>query len=203
MTSSLDRELIQRLQHDHPKALLIPMTVIPFANEEVSKEINDLVQQVAQLENLTVFDIYPRYDAELKKGPNMLNYRRYPLAKIPQQYHDLVKPFVKGPSLEADGQRTRSDSRSSSGLVRRPASESCRLQRDRRRNGKISRETAAREEGGITPKAISFGWAMFLDHTGHRAANQMRATARLARVRARRSLNFVKELTILDIRADA
>ena len=34
------------------------------------KEINDLVQQVAQEENLTVFDTYLRYDAELKKGPN-------------------------------------------------------------------------------------------------------------------------------------
>jgi lysophospholipase L1-like esterase len=30
----------------------------------------------------------------------MLTYRRYPLAKIPEQYHDLVKPFVNGPSVE-------------------------------------------------------------------------------------------------------
>ena len=41
----------------------------------------------------------PRYVAELKKGPNMLNYRRYPLAKVPEIYHPLVKPFVKGPSV--------------------------------------------------------------------------------------------------------
>lgn len=92
-------ELLARLRQDHPQALLIPMTVIPFANEQVSKEINDLVFDVACKEKLKVFDIYPRYAAELTKGPNMLNYRRYPLTKIPKQYHELVKPFVKGPSV--------------------------------------------------------------------------------------------------------
>jgi lysophospholipase L1-like esterase len=92
-------ELIKRLREGHPKALLIPMTVIPFSNEETSNAINDLVRQVAAKEQLDVFDIYPRYAAELKKGHNMLNYRRYPLAKIPENLHDLVKPFVRGPSV--------------------------------------------------------------------------------------------------------
>ncbi len=92
-------ELLARLRQDHPGALLIPMTVIPFANEQVSKEINDLIFEVGRKEKLQVFDIYPRYAAELKKGPNMFNYRRYPLAKIPEKYHDLVKPFVRGPSV--------------------------------------------------------------------------------------------------------
>jgi lysophospholipase L1-like esterase len=92
-------ELLARLRKDHPKALLIPMTVIPFSGEEASKLINDLVFEVGKKEKLEVFDIYPRYIAELKKGPNMLNYRRYPLAKIPEIYHPLVKPFVKGPSV--------------------------------------------------------------------------------------------------------
>ncbi len=93
-------ELIQRLRQDHPHALLVPMTVIPFADEATSKEINDLVRQVAAQEDLKVFDIYPRYAAELRKGANMLNYRRYSLTKIPKQYHELVKPFVRGPSVE-------------------------------------------------------------------------------------------------------
>ena len=93
-------ELLVRLRADHPNALLIPMTVIPFANEEVSAEINDLVRVVAEQEKLEVFDIYPRYAAELKNGFNMLNHRRYPLEKIPEQYHELVKPFVHGPSVE-------------------------------------------------------------------------------------------------------
>ncbi|MDG1894235.1 MAG: SGNH/GDSL hydrolase family protein [Fuerstiella sp.] len=92
-------ELIERLRKDHPEAVLIPMTVIPFANEEVSNEINALVRQVAAKKKLSVFDIYPRYAEELTKGHNMFNYRRYPLAKIPKKYHDLVKPFVHGPGV--------------------------------------------------------------------------------------------------------
>jgi lysophospholipase L1-like esterase len=93
-------ELLARLRQDHPQALLIPMTVIPFADEAASKEINDLILEVARIEKLAVFDIYPRYAAELEKGPNMLNYRRYPLANIPDQYHELVKPFVNGSGVE-------------------------------------------------------------------------------------------------------
>jgi len=93
-------ELLARLRKDHPGALLIPMTVIPFSGEEASKEINDLVFEVAQKENLPVFDIYPPYAAELTKGPNMLNYRRYPIERVPEQYHELVKPFVHGSRVE-------------------------------------------------------------------------------------------------------
>ncbi len=92
-------ELIDRLRKDHPQALLIPMTVIPFSNEEASQEINDLVRQVAQEEKLEIFDIYPRYAEELKNGSNMLNYRRYPLEQIPPKYHELVKPFTNGTSV--------------------------------------------------------------------------------------------------------
>ena len=52
-------ELLARLRRDHPQALLIPMTVIPFADKEASKVINDLVLEVAKQEKLAVFDIYP------------------------------------------------------------------------------------------------------------------------------------------------
>lgn len=92
-------ELLARLRKDHPEALLIPMTVIPFANQEVSEQINELVREVAKKEELDVFDIYPRYAAELEKGPNMLNYRRYSLDKVPEKFHDLVKPFIDGPTV--------------------------------------------------------------------------------------------------------
>ena len=92
-------ELIERLRKDHPQALLIPMTVIPYSNEEGCKEINDLVRHVAEKETLNVFDIYPRYSAELANGPNMLNYRRYPLEKVPEKFHAMVKPFTNGPSV--------------------------------------------------------------------------------------------------------
>jgi lysophospholipase L1-like esterase len=92
-------ELLARLRKDHPGAVLIPMTVIPMAadlkaDEAKSKRIDDLVRQVASDEKLPVFDIYPRYAAEQAKGPNMLNYRRYPLAKIPEKYRELAKPYV-------------------------------------------------------------------------------------------------------------
>jgi len=92
-------ELLARLRQDHPGAVLIPMTVIPMgedlqADGVKAKRINDLVQQVAAEEKLKVFDIYPRYATEQAKGPNMLNYRRYPLAKIPEKYQEMVKPYV-------------------------------------------------------------------------------------------------------------
>lgn len=93
-------ELIKILRKDHPGALIIPTTVIPFSNEEASKEINDLVRQVAKAEKLEVFDIYPGYAKALEKGFNMLNYRRYPLAKIPEQYHEWLKPRVRGDRVE-------------------------------------------------------------------------------------------------------
>ncbi len=76
-------ELIARLRKDHPAAMIIP-----------SKRINDHVRRVAEEEKLTLFDIYPRYAEELKRGPDMLNYRRFPLEKIPEKYRDMVKPYV-------------------------------------------------------------------------------------------------------------
>lgn len=87
-------ELIARLRKDHPNAKLVPMTVIPFSSEKASKEINDLIRQVAKKEQLPVFDIYPPYAKELKKGHNMLNYRRYPVSKVPAKYQEMVRPFI-------------------------------------------------------------------------------------------------------------
>ncbi len=92
--------LLARLRKDHPDALLIPTTVIPFSNEEASREINDLVRQVAREEKLDVFDLYPRYAAELEKGPNMLNYRRFPLEKIPEAHRAWLEPRVNGGRVE-------------------------------------------------------------------------------------------------------
>jgi len=100
------KELIVRLSKDHPNAVLFPMTVIPYGDPIRSKQINDLVVRVAEEEKLTLFDIYPRYDAELKKqGPNMLNYRRYPLEKIPEKYREFVKQYVIGGMVEVDDNR--------------------------------------------------------------------------------------------------
>lgn len=87
-------ELIGRLKTDHPQATLIVMTVIPYGDEATCLRLNKLNEEVAKAEGLPLFDIYPRYAAELKRGPDMLNYRRYPLEKIPENRREFVKPFV-------------------------------------------------------------------------------------------------------------
>lgn len=92
-------ELISMLRSDHPNAEIILMTVIPFSGEKKSEEMNLLIRQVSAKEKLELFDIYPRYAAELKKGYNMLNYRRYPIANVPEKYHPLVKPYIIGSSV--------------------------------------------------------------------------------------------------------
>jgi lysophospholipase L1-like esterase/nicotinamidase-related amidase len=89
------RELIGRLRKDHPKAMLIPMTVIPYLDAKASLALNTMIRSIAASEKLTVFDIYPRYAAELKKGPDMLNYRRYSLAKVPEALRPLATPYVQ------------------------------------------------------------------------------------------------------------
>jgi lysophospholipase L1-like esterase len=90
-------ELIARMRKDHPAAKLILMTIIPYLDEARSNIVNGMVQQVAKEEKLTLFDIYPRYAAELKlQGPNSLNYRRFPAEQIPQKYQPFVKPFLHG-----------------------------------------------------------------------------------------------------------
>ncbi|HRQ91204.1 MAG TPA: SGNH/GDSL hydrolase family protein, partial [Bacteroidia bacterium] len=43
---------------------------------------------------LELFDLHPRYAAEMAKGPNMLNYRRFPVEKVPPQYREFVKPRI-------------------------------------------------------------------------------------------------------------
>lgn len=94
-------ELIGILRKDHPQAVIIPMTVIPYMDEARSKTINDLIFQVAEKEKLAVFDIYPGYADQLQKqGYNMLNYRRYPVEKVPAKYQHLVKPYVYGDRVE-------------------------------------------------------------------------------------------------------
>ncbi|SIO38870.1 Lysophospholipase L1 [Singulisphaera sp. GP187] len=89
-------ELIERLRKDFPQATLLPMTIIPYLSPERDEAINQLIRNVAESERLTLFDVYSRYQAELKQqGPNMLNYRRYPLENIPEKHRAWVKPLVR------------------------------------------------------------------------------------------------------------
>ena len=87
-------ELIGHLKTDHPQATLIVTTVIPYGDEATSARLNKLNADVATAEGVLLFDLYPRYAAELKRGPDMLNYRRFPLEKIPENRRAFVKPFV-------------------------------------------------------------------------------------------------------------
>lgn len=88
------KELLTRLRQDHPKAMLIPMTAIPYALNNLHEDINALIKEIAAKEKLTLFDIAPRYLAELKKNPDGLNYRRFPLAKIPEKLRPLATPYM-------------------------------------------------------------------------------------------------------------
>lgn len=87
-------ELIGRLRTDHPLATIIVTTVIPYGDEATSTKLNKLNEAVAKAEGVPLFDLYPRYAEELKQGPNMLNYRRFPLERIPENRREFVKPFV-------------------------------------------------------------------------------------------------------------
>lgn len=89
------RELLARLRKDHPKAMLIPMTAIPYALDNLHEDINAVIKQIAAEEKLTLFDIAPRYHAELKKNPDGLNYRRFSLAKIPENIRAFAAPYIQ------------------------------------------------------------------------------------------------------------
>ena len=88
-------ELIGRLRRDFPKATIVPMTIIPYMKPEVDDRINALIRKVAEREKLTLFNVYTRYQAELGHGENMLNYRRYPVDKIPEAQREWISPFVR------------------------------------------------------------------------------------------------------------
>ncbi len=89
------RELLGRLKEDHPDAVLIAMTAIPYSTVNNHAEINALITRIAAEEKLPLFDIVPRYLAELEKGPDMLNYRRYALSKVPEELRPLATPYLQ------------------------------------------------------------------------------------------------------------
>lgn len=93
-------ELLARLKKDFPAAAIYPTTIIPYLAPERDEQINTFIRQVAEEAKLPLFDVYTRYGAELKRqGPNMLNYRRYALDKIPEAHREWLKPFVRNGSV--------------------------------------------------------------------------------------------------------
>lgn len=93
------RALIARLRSDFPQAKIFPTTIIPYLGEAADERINALIRQVAEAEKLTLCNLYGRYALELSHGPNMLNYRRYPLERIPEAQRGWLQPFVRGNSV--------------------------------------------------------------------------------------------------------
>jgi lysophospholipase L1-like esterase len=89
------RELLNRLRKNHPRASLALMTMIPLFGAKGDHEINQIVYAVATEQRLPVCDIHTRYAAELKFGPDMLNYRRMPLNGIPERFHPVLREFVQ------------------------------------------------------------------------------------------------------------
>ncbi|HET6323570.1 MAG TPA: SGNH/GDSL hydrolase family protein [Planctomycetaceae bacterium] len=93
------RDLLERLRKNHPRASLVLMTMIPLAGKKGDAEVNDIVRSIATEQKLPLCDIHTRYAAELKFGPNMLNYRRVPLKDIP----DRVRPLLGDATVLKDG----------------------------------------------------------------------------------------------------
>ena len=93
------RELIARLRKDFPTAVLVPSTTIPYLSPEKDEQLLDAIRQVGKSANLPVFDVYTRYAAELEKGSNMLNYRRFPHEKIPEPHREWTKRYLQSGSV--------------------------------------------------------------------------------------------------------
>lgn len=89
------QELLERLRKDHPKAELIAMTSIPYYTGKDREDVNSLIKKIAETEKLPLFDIAPRYLAELAKGGDMLNYRRFALSKVPEKLRPFAAPYVQ------------------------------------------------------------------------------------------------------------
>lgn len=91
-------ELIARLRKDYPGVTVIVSSFIPVENQdERIRRINTRAEQAAREAGAPYFDFTQRYAAEQKRsGPKALCYRRLALAKIPEKYHEIVKPFTSG-----------------------------------------------------------------------------------------------------------
>ncbi len=92
--------LIAQLRQDFPQAVIVPTSIIAYTAADRDEPMNDVIRKSAEEAKLPYLDVYTRYAAELKQqGPNMLNYRRYSLDKIPEQHRNWVAPFVQAGSV--------------------------------------------------------------------------------------------------------
>ena len=89
------KSLLEKIKTDFPEANLIPMTIVPFMPFDECEQVNELITEVAQEMNLTMFDIYTPYKkAVVESGPDTYHVRRIELNKVDKKYHGWLKPYT-------------------------------------------------------------------------------------------------------------
>lgn len=89
------RALITQLKKDHPKAVLYLATITSFMKPEECKEVNDLIYKMGKEDQIEVLDIFTPYNNYLLiNGRNSLSVRQCYLSKIPEKYHEWLKPYT-------------------------------------------------------------------------------------------------------------
>lgn len=89
------KAVIGQLRADHPESKIVVSTICCFMPHEECVQVNKLIKQVAQDESLPLFDLYtPYHNYLLKNGNNSLNLRQCLLDKIPEKYHQWLKPYT-------------------------------------------------------------------------------------------------------------
>lgn len=65
------------------------MTIVPFMPFDECEQVNELITEVAQEMNLTMFDIYTPYKkAVVESGPDTYHVRRIELNKVDKSITD-------------------------------------------------------------------------------------------------------------------
>jgi lysophospholipase L1-like esterase len=93
------RDLVDRLRKDYPRAEIVLLTMIPLMGVKKDNEVNDVARELAVERKLPLCDIHKRYAAELKFGPNMLRYRRFPFKQVPERFRSLLAGTLVGESV--------------------------------------------------------------------------------------------------------
>ncbi len=90
----LDR-LWSRIERDFPNAQYIAQTITPFLKDGENERMNNHIKRVAEKHNIAVNDIYtPFLKAMQSNGMNNYWVRMAPLRNFPEEYHELLKPYV-------------------------------------------------------------------------------------------------------------
>ncbi len=93
--SEVYRRFIAQLRRDQPQASITIETIIPSWDEDMTREVNNLIRKVAESESLPVLDTHAAFAEALKLDPIGLNYRSIPLANIPSHLRSLLPPLCE------------------------------------------------------------------------------------------------------------